>query len=117
MLHSATDVLEAAQIPLHRAAVGDPRLDPAHELIRVRVDLAVADQRAEQGRPLPGVMPIDLGHLGPEPLPQPSLDRLQLLPLPLEVMRLPKMQPDLNQRNKRPHEPKIRPPALGTKSG
>src|SRR5256885_10104038 len=110
---SATNVLEAAQVPLHRAAVRNAGLDPANQLVRMGLDLAVADQRAEQGCPLPLVMPVDLGHRGPKPLPQPSLDRVQLLALPLQVVRLPEEQPKLDQRDERTHEPKIRRPSLG----
>src|SRR3954447_1428649 len=63
-----------------------------------RTELAT-DQRSRQRRPLPELVVVGLGHRRPEPLSQLCLQRLNILPLPLERPALREMQIDLDDRD------------------
>ena len=65
---SATDVRRAQQVALERAPSGQ-RDSTNRSSWSARPHLPTADQCADEGRPLPGVVAIDLGDRGPEALP------------------------------------------------
>src|SRR5262245_54677373 len=92
-----TKVLEAQQPALERATVADATLDEALHPGRAIAHLPVPHQGAEQGRPLPGVVSLDLCHRGPEAPPQLVLEGLQLLALLLQVPRLPEVEMHLRE--------------------
>src|SRR5581483_7220511 len=55
---SVAQVRQREQVALERAPVWTTRLDEALQLVRARRHPAVADQRAQKRRPLPGVVPV-----------------------------------------------------------
>ena len=101
------DVAKAAKVALDGASVRTTTLRKALQGVRPLFDLASADQRADQRRALPGVLPVDLGDRGTEALPLQRLQRLQLLALALQVLRLAEVQPQLDDADKRAHPTKV----------
>ena len=63
-----TDVSEAPKVSFEAAAVGQPCLDEAFELVRSDGDLAVADESTKERGSLPGPVAIDLGDSGSKTL-------------------------------------------------
>src|SRR5687767_13816256 len=93
---SATDVRQAQEVALERAPVGTARLDKPLQLVGAPPHLPAADQGADERRPLPGVVAVDLRHRGAEALPKLRLQGVQDLPLALQVVRLVQVQPHLD---------------------
>src|SRR5207248_1498373 len=54
-------VLEAAELALERGPVGKAGEDESLDLVGAGGHLAVADERAEEDRELPGLVAVDLG--------------------------------------------------------
>ena len=83
---SATNIGQAQEVTLEPASVRAARLDESLQVVGAPSHVPPADQSADEGRPLPGVVSVDLRHRGAEPLPQLRLQRVQDLPLALQVV-------------------------------
>src|SRR5262249_50670455 len=97
--------MQAEQVPFKSTAVRAATFDESDQTVGAIGHLAVAHQGTEERRALPQVVAVDLRHRGAEALADPVLQRLDQLPLPLQVLNLAEMQANLDQLDERRHGP------------
>jgi len=83
---SPANVGEAQEVSIKGGAIWAPRFDKPLKLVRAPPDVRPADERTHERRPLPGVVTVDLGDGGTETLPQLRFQRMEELPLALQVV-------------------------------
>ncbi len=99
----AADVFEASEVAVELAAVRAARFDETANLVGTIAHRRVADQCDHQSRALPGVVALSLGDRDAEAAAELLLQRLQMLALALQVLRLAEVEPGLDDADERSH--------------